>query len=157
MQACNGVQKMVPILTISFIEIDDDLVKRFLNAAHCGDVSSLIELLDAGMPVNSPSPSNNTKSICNLNIFKFISTLCCSTQQKATLQCAPRVKELSQLNSTWKGELLFEKPWRSNSVLQKHHQRDPKRSVKIRNTSRKCCKGRITVAKCRSGQFECYK
>ena len=49
---------MVPVLTISFIEIDDDLVKRFLNAAHCGDVSSLIELLDAGMPVNSPSPSS---------------------------------------------------------------------------------------------------
>lgn len=89
MQACNGVQKMVPVLTISFIEIDDDLVKRFLNAARCGDVSSLIELLDAGMPVNSPSPSNNTKSNCNLNIFKFISKLCCSIQQKATVQCAP--------------------------------------------------------------------
>ena len=40
-------------LTISFREIDPDLVKRFLNAAHCGDVSLKIEVLDAGVPVKA--------------------------------------------------------------------------------------------------------
>ena len=43
-------------VSISLLEIDDTLLSRFTSAAARGDVSSVNEMLDAGVPVDSVDP-----------------------------------------------------------------------------------------------------
>ena len=46
-------QKWNYLILFPFIEIDSSLVKHFRDSAWCGDVSKVIEMLYAGMPVDS--------------------------------------------------------------------------------------------------------
>ena len=52
------------VISISLLEIDFELILRFIRAARVGDVSSLNEMLDVGVPVDSEHRKIGTALRC---------------------------------------------------------------------------------------------
>ena len=104
-------QKWNYLILFPFIEIDSSLVKHFRDSACCGDVSKVIEMLYAGMPVDIICDKYGRTALMIVAFKNEFDVTCCCRREWTWLKewkmvgrrftVLPAITQLTFLESCW--------------------------------------------------------